>query len=117
MLALNLCGGFPSDSRKASNTLAGVKNVGLFSAVHSAEADEDGHAGGGGGRALLSSEPGAPAPLSGPDPEWSRWEDPAARRDGGGAWSGDDTVVVILKRCAAARGVEVRMRTYRGSSP
>jgi len=88
-----------------------------FSAVHSAEADEDGHAGGGGGRALLSSEPGAPAPLSGPDPEWSRWEDPAARRDGGGAWSGDDTVVVILKRCAAARGVEVRMRTYRGSSP
>ena len=85
------------------------------SAVHSPETDEDGHAGGGGGRVLLSSEPGAPPPpLSGPDPKWPRWEEPAARRVGGGALSGE-TVVVILKRCAA--GVEVRMRTYRGSSP
>ena len=50
--------------------------------MHAAETDEDGHAGGGGARVLLSSAPGAP-PVS---------------------------VVVILKGCAEAGGVEVRMR-------
>ena len=88
------------------------------SAVHSPETVELGHAGGGGGRPPLSSEPGAPPPLCGPDPEWPTWEDPGTRKVGGrGAWapvlwSGDETVVVTLKRCAAAGGVEVRTTTY-----